>query len=136
MHDSTDRTKHIESVVFFTLITAFFFASHSGVSSHDEPWSGRHWEMTPMNLMVRSKTNPLPRALVSDNGLKADVLRVVDIVDGSGEVSGDTLLLTIFSMPDEYGVGAKVHTHGPVLASIVVDDVADDTSVVAKEGIE
>ena len=85
--------------------------------------------MTPINLMVRSKTNPLPRALVSDNGLKADVLRVVDIVDGSGEVSGDTLLLTIFSMPDEYGVGAKVHTHGPVLASIVVDDVVDDTGV-------
>jgi len=50
MHESAYQTKHIESVVFFMFITAFFFASHSGVSSQDEPWSGRYWEMTPTNL--------------------------------------------------------------------------------------
>jgi len=44
--------------------------------------------------------------------------------------------LTVFSMADEYGIGTKVHTYGPVLSSIVVDDAVDDTSVVAKEGIE
>ena len=49
MHESTDQTKHFESVVFFTLITAFLFDSHCGVSSQDEPWSGRYWEMTPTN---------------------------------------------------------------------------------------
>ena len=37
MHESTDQTKHIESVVFLTLTTACFFASHCGVSSQDEP---------------------------------------------------------------------------------------------------
>ena len=73
---------------------------------------------------------------VGGNGLKADVLRVVDIVDGGREIGGDTLLLTVFSMADEYGIGTKVHTYGPVLLSIVVHDVVDDTSVVTKEGIE
>jgi len=73
---------------------------------------------------------------VSGNGLEADVLRVVDIVDGGREICGDALLLTVFSMADEYGIGTEVHTYGPVLSSIVVDDVVDDTGVVAKEGIE
>ena len=45
-------------------------------------------------------------------------------------------MLTVFSMADEYGIGTKVHTYGPVLVSIVVDDDVDDTRVVAKEGIE
>jgi len=48
---------------------------------------------------------------VGGNGLEADVLRVVDIVDGSGKVGGDTLLLTVFSMADEYGIGTKVHSY-------------------------
>jgi len=29
-----------------------------------------------------------------------------------------------------------VHTYGPVLASIVVDDVVDDTSIVSEKGLE
>jgi len=64
---------------------------------------------------------------VGGNGVKRDALRVVDIVDGSGQVGGNALLLTIFGLADKCG---------PVLASLVVDDVVDDTSVVAKEGIE
>ena len=73
---------------------------------------------------------------VGGNGLEADVLCVVDIVDRSGEVGGDALLFTVFGLADKYGVGTKVHTYGPVLLSIVVHDVVDDTSVVTKEGIE
>jgi len=73
---------------------------------------------------------------VGGNGVKTNVLCVVDVVNGSGEICGDTLLLIIFGLADKYGVGTKVHSYGPVLASIVVDDVVDDTSVVAKEGIE
>jgi len=73
---------------------------------------------------------------VSGNGVKTNVLRVVDIVDGSGEICGDALLLIIFGLADEYGIRTEVHTYGPVLSSIVVDDVVDDTVVVAKEGIE
>ena len=45
-------------------------------------------------------------------------------------------LLIVFGLADKYGVSTKVHTYGPVLASIVVHDVVDDTSVVTKEGIE
>ena len=70
------------------------------------------------------------------NGVETNVLCVVDVVDGSGEICGDALLLIIFGLADKYGVGTKVHMYGPVLVSIVVDDVLDDTSVVAKEGIE
>ena len=71
---------------------------------------------------------------VGGNGV--NVLCVVDVVNGGGEICGDTLLLIIFGLADKYGVGMKVHSYGPVLASIVIDDVVDDTSVVAKEGIE
>ena len=39
-------------------------------------------------------------------------------------------------MADEYGIGTKVHTYGPVLSSIVVDDVVDDTGVVVEKGLE
>ena len=45
-------------------------------------------------------------------------------------------MLTVFSMADEYGIGTKVHTYGPVLSSIVVDDVVDDTGVVVEKGLE
>ena len=45
---------------------------------------------------------------VSGNGLEADVLCVVHVVDGSGEVGGDTLLLTVFALTDKYGVSTKV----------------------------
>ena len=73
---------------------------------------------------------------VGGNGVKTNVLCVVDIVDGSGEICGDALLLTVFGLADKYGVGTKVHSYGPVLASIVVDDVVVYTGVVSQEGFE
>jgi len=48
---------------------------------------------------------------VSGNGLEADVLCVVHVVDGSGEVGGDTLLLTVFALTDKYGVSTKVYSY-------------------------
>jgi len=73
---------------------------------------------------------------VGGNGLEADVLCVVEIVDRSGGVGGDALLFTVFGLADKYGVGTKVHSYGPVLASIVVDDVVVYTGVVSQEGFE
>jgi len=59
MHESTDQTKHIESVVFLTLAAICIFASNSGVSSQDEPWSGRYWEMTQKNYSSSTRQRVL-----------------------------------------------------------------------------
>ena len=48
---------------------------------------------------------------VGGNGVKTNVLCVVDVVNGSGEVGRDTLLLTVFALADKYGIGTKVHSY-------------------------